>query len=137
MKKVIKNREDFINENYYETSSTMVPGQGVGAGLFPGHSITEKDVPQEGANGVKSDPDYRDPSQDTHATYGNAPQLGDMVEDVNPDCPKYKSMGKVFSVYDGKVEYIIANEGDNYALGEVARVAMSSVKLLKKHQMNK
>ncbi len=36
MSKVIKNREDFINENYYEKSSTAVPGAGVNAGTFPG-----------------------------------------------------------------------------------------------------
>ena len=56
MAKVIKDREDFVNENYYETSSTMVPGAGVGAGLFNGASgVTEKDVPQMGANGISND----------------------------------------------------------------------------------
>jgi hypothetical protein len=143
MSKVIKDREDFINENYYEASNTAVPGAGVGPGLFPGaaansRNLHEKDVPQTGANGVVSDPDYRDPAEYTHAKYAEGrPQLGDMVEDVNPDCPKYKSFGKVFAIQDGHVEYICANsECDGCVLGEVARVPMQNVKVLKKHQMN-
>ncbi len=152
MSKVIKNREDFINENYYEKSSTAVPGAGVNAGTFPGaaanpeffsvsnpQNLHEKDVPQTGANGIVEDPDYKDPSEYTHAKYSAArPQLGDMVEDVNPECPKYKSFGKVFAIIDGHVEYICANsECDGCVLGEVARVPMQNVKVLKKHQMNK
>lgn len=140
MAKVIKNREDFLNENYYESSTTSVPGAGVGAGLFNNATgVTEKDVPQIGANGVSEDPDYKDPSEYTHAKYApGTPQLGDMVEDVNPDCPKYKSFGKVFAIIDDHVEYICANsECDGCVLGEVARVPMQNVKVLKKHQMNK
>ena len=88
MAKVIKTREDFINENYYEGSSTMVPGQGVGPGLFPHATrITEKDSVQQGANGIKQDPDYENLAKMTHATYEGRPQLGDIVEDVNRDCP--------------------------------------------------
>lgn len=136
MSKVIKNREDWINENYYEASSTAVPGQGVGAGLFPGHSITEKDVPQQGANGVKQDPDYENLARMTHATYEGRPQLGDIVQDMNKDCPYYKTSGKLFSIIGTKGQYIIAEESDNHSRGEVAYVEMAHLKTLKTHQMN-
>ena len=151
MAKVIKDREDFVNENYYEASSTAVPGAGVGPGLFPGaaanpeffsvsqpkNKIEEKDVPQIGANGIANDPDYVPPAQYTHAKYANGTiQLGDIAEDVNPDCKFYKSYGKVFAIQGEMVDYIIANEGDGYALGEVARMPMTHLKLVKKHQIN-
>jgi len=141
MKNVIKDREDFINENYYETSTTVVPGQGVGAGLFNNATgVTEKNIPQEGANGVKSDPDYADPSRNTHATYEGSIQLGDIVEDINPECPHFQSFGKAFSIMgsgpQAKVQYIISNEGENYAIGEVANICMCDLKCVKKNQMN-
>jgi len=143
MAKVIKDREDFINENYYETSSTVVPGQGVGPGLF--HTVgsarvTEKNVPQEGANGVKSDPDYTDPARNTHATFEGGIQLGDIVEDINPECPYFQSFGKAFTIMgsgpEAKVQYIIANESENYAIGEVANIEMRNLRLVKKYQLN-
>ena len=143
MAKVIKDREDFINENYYEASSTMVPGQGVGPGLFStvgGARVTEKNVPQDGPNGVKSDPDYVDLARNTHANYNGEIQLGDIVEDVNPDCPYYGSFGKAFSMLgsgpDAKVQYIIANESDNYAIGEVAYISARDLRMVKKNQIN-
>ena len=151
MAKVIKNRDEFVNENYYETSSTVVPGAGVNPGTFPGamsspeffsvsdprNKIEEKDVPQIGANGIANDPDYVPPSQYTHAKYDPLTiQLGDIAEDVNPDCKFYKSFGKVFAIQGEMVDYIIANEGDEYALGEVARMPKGHLKLKKKHQIN-
>jgi hypothetical protein len=153
MKKVIKSREDFVNENYYESSSTMVPGAGVGAGLFPGaaatpgffsttspKNITEKNVPQDGANGVKSDPDYVPPAQNTHAVYQGQIQLGDIVEDIDKSCKYYGTRGKAFAI-DGSgeramIDYIVANETENYKIGEVARTPATHLTLLKKHQMN-
>jgi len=143
MAKVIKDREDFINENYYEASPTMVAGQGVGPGLFStvGTSrVTEKNIPQEGANGVQSDPDYTNPARNTHATYEGGIQLGDIVEDINPECPYFKSFGKAFSIMgsgpEAKVQYIIANESENYAIGEVAYIEMRNLRLVKKNQLN-
>jgi len=148
MAKVIKDREDFVNENYYESSSTMVPGAGVGPGLFPGsaanptffstsnpQNITEKDVPQIGANGVSNDPDYRPPSQNTHAI-SSPPQIGDIVECTDKECKGYKTTGKVFAIYDGKADYIVANATKNYAVGEVHASPLASLKVLKVHQMN-
>lgn len=148
MKKVIKNREDFVNENYYESSSTMVPGAGVGPGLFPGaaanpeffstsdpQNIVEKDVPQIGANGVDRDPDYRPPSQYTHAK-GIPPHLGDIVEDINKECKAYGTSGKVFTIADHKAQYIVATETENYAIGEVVNVPLANLKTVKVHQIN-
>ena len=136
MAKVIKDREDFVNENYYEHSSTMVPGAGVGAGLFNNATgITEKDVPQMGANGVTNDPDYRKPSQNTHAI-ASPPQIGDIVECTDKDCRGYKTTGKVFAIYDGKADYIVANPTKEYAIGEVVASPLSCLKVLKVHQMN-
>ena len=148
MSKVIKNREDFINENYYEKSSTAVPGAGVNPGTFPGaaanpeffsvsnpQNILEKDVPQMGANGLKNDPDYLPPSQNTHAL-SSPPQIGDIVEDINPDSKAFKTKGKVFTIYNDKVQYIVSNETETFALGEVVSPHLSSVKVLKKHQIN-
>ena len=137
MAKVIKDREDFVNENYYETSSTMVPGAGVGAGLFNGASgVTEKDVTQMGANGISNDPDYRPPSQNTHAVASH-PHIGDIVECTDKECKGYKTTGKVFAIYDGKADYIVANATENYAIGEVVAAPLSCLKVLKIHQMNK
>ena len=148
MKKVIKNREDFVNENYYESSPTMVPGAGVGPGLFPGaaanpeffstsdpQNIVEKDVPQIGANGVDRDPDYRPPSQYTHAK-GIPPHLGDIVEDINKECKAYGTTGKVFTIHNHKAQYIVANETENYAIGEVVNVPLANLKTIKVHQIN-
>lgn len=141
MKKVIKSRENFVNENYYESSSTMVPGAGVGAGLFAAPTrITEKNVPQKGANGVKSDPDYVPPAQNTHAVYQGQIQLGDVVEDIDKSCKYYGTRGKAFAI-DGSgdramVDYIVANETENYKIGEVARTEATHLTVLKKHQMN-
>ena len=141
MTKVTKKFDEFISENYYEGSPTQVPGQGVSPGLFHTVGINEKDVPQKGANGEKPDPDYAPPSQNTHAEYTKGQiQLGDMVEDVNPECKFVGSFGKAFAImgsgFDAKIDYIIANDGDNYALGEVARISAGSLKISKKHQMN-
>jgi hypothetical protein len=143
MAKVIKDREDFINENYYEASSTVVPGQGVGPGLFStvgSATVTEKNVPQEGANGVKSDPDYTDLSRNNHANYNGQIQLGDMVENVDPECPYFESFGKAFSILgsglEADVQYIIANESENYAIGEVAKIKATSLRMIQKNQMN-
>jgi len=141
MKKVIKNREDFVNENYYESSSTMVAGAGVGPGLFAAPSrITEKNVPQDGANGLKSDPDYVPIAQNTHAVYQGQIQLGDVVEDVDKKCKYFGTNGKVFAI-DGSgdramVDYIIAKPSDRFNIGEVARTPSTNLTLLKKHQMN-
>ena len=141
MKKVIKSRENFVNENYYESSSTMVPGAGVGAGLFAAPTrITEKNVPQKGANGVKSDPDYVPPAQNTHAVYQGQIQLGDVVEDIDKSCKYYGTRGKAFAI-DGSgdramVDYIVANETENYKIGEVARTEATHLTVLKKLQMN-
>lgn len=143
MAKVIKDREDFINENYYEASSTMVPGQGVGPGLFStvgGAKVTEKNVPQDGPNGVKSDPDYVDLARNTHANYNGEIQLGDIVEDVCGECPYSGSFGKAFSILgsgpDAKVQYIIANQSDNYAIGEVAYISAKDLRIVRKNQIN-
>ena len=147
MAKEIKKFDNFLNENYYETSSTVVPGQGVGPGLF--HTVgganvktdlMETDVPQIGANGISPDPDYAPPSQNTHAEWMGQIQLSDIVEDVNAECSKFGSVGKVIGIIGSgdkaQVQYLIANEGDNYAIGEVAKISANSLKTLKKHQMN-
>lgn len=141
MKKIVKSREDFVNENYYESSPTAVPGAGVGAGLFAAPTrITEKNRPQQGANGIKSDPDYAPPAPNTHAVYLGQIQLGDIVEDIDKSCKYYGTVGKTFAI-DGSgemamVDYIIANQNENFAIGEVARTPASHLTLLKKHQMN-
>lgn len=137
MKKIVKSREDFVNENYYESSPTAVPGAGVGAGLFAAPTrITEKNRPQQGANGIKSDPDYAPPAPNTHAVYLGQSQLGDIVEDVNKECAYFGTSGKVFAIMGDMVDYIIANQNENFAIGEVARVPANSLSILKKHQMN-
>lgn len=138
--------------SYYETSSTVVPGAGVNPGTFPGghgpqffnmqnpKNITEKNVPQEGANGIAQDPDYVPPSQNTHAEWDGRIQLGDVVEDINPECKFKGSFGKAFAIMgsgqEAKIDYIIANEGEGYAIGEVARISAGSLTTVKKHQMN-
>jgi len=142
MAKEIKKFDNFLDENYYETSSTVVPGQGVGAGLFHtvGNAVVEADVPQIGANGITPDPDYVAPSEETHATWQGQIQLADIVEDVDPKCNYYKSFGKAIGIIgsgdQAKVQYLIANEGDGYAVGEVANISATSLKTIKKHQMN-
>jgi len=147
MSKEIKKYDNFINENYYETSSTVVPGAGVGAGLFHNvggakvkQGLYEKDVPQIGANGIANDPDYVSPSQNTHATWMGQIALADMVEDVNPQCKFNGSMGKVIGILGSgdkaEVQYLIANEGDGWGIGEVAKIAATSLQLIQKHQMN-
>ena len=148
MAKVIKDREDFVNENYYESSPTMVPGAGVGPGLFPGaaanpelfstsdpQNILEKDIPQTGANGISRDPDYKEPAQNTHAI-ASPPQIGDIVECTDKECKGYKTTGKVFAIYDGKADYIVATANANYAIGEVHASPLAGLKVLKVHQMN-
>ena len=158
MAKEIKKFGEFLNEMYYETSPTVVPGAGVNPGTFPGHSgtelfntqsprnieedkkVVEADVPQEGPNGISPDPDYIPPSQNTHATWQGQIQLGDIVEDANPACKYYKSFGKAIGIIgsgnEAQVQYLIANEGEGYAIGEVAKIAATSLKTVKKHQMN-
>ena len=147
MSKEIKKYDDFVNENYYETSPTVVPGAGVGAGLFHNvggakvkQDLYEKDVPQIGANGMANDPDYVPPAQNTHATWMGQIALGDVVEDVNPECKHFGSTGKAIGILGSgdmaQIQYLIANEGENYAIGEVAKVSALSLALVKKHQMN-
>ena len=148
MAKVIKDREDFVNENYYESSPTAVPGAGVGPGLFPGaaanpeffstsdpQNILEKDVPQTGANGISRDPDYKEPAQNTHAI-ASPPQLGDIVEDINPECRAYKTTGKLFAIQGDMADYIVATATENFAIGEVVRTNIAHLKTVKVHQMN-
>jgi len=158
MAKDIKKFDDFLNEMYYETSSTVVPGAGVNPGTFAGHAgtqffttsdpkniqeekkIEEADVPQEGPHGITQDPDYVPPSQNTHATWQGQIQLGDVVEDIDPKCKFKGSFGKAIGIIGSgdkaQVQYLIANEGEGWGIGEVAKIAATSLKTVKKHQMN-
>tara|TARA_Y100000310_G_C20395905_1_gene675092 strand:- start:203 stop:610 length:408 start_codon:yes stop_codon:yes gene_type:complete len=51
------------------------------------------------------------------------PEVGDMVEDINPECPHFRSIGVVTSV-SGKSKdkkeatYLVINEGEKYSKGD-------------------
>ena len=51
--------------------------------------------------------------QGTH-TYGT----GDIVKDINPDCPHHGAEGKVTKVGKGTITFIVTNNGKNYKEGD-------------------
>ena len=66
--------------------------------------------------------------------------LADVVEDVNTEC-KYKgSFGKVIGILGSgdkaDVQYLIANEGDGWGVGEVAKIPATSLRLVRKNAIN-
>jgi hypothetical protein len=147
MAKEIKKFDNFLNENYYESSPTMVPGQGVGAGLF--HTVGsanvkqdlyEKGQEQDGPRGESPDPDYTLPAEATHATWMGQIALGDVVEDVNPECKYHGSFGKAIGIIGSgekaQIQYLIANEGEGWGVGEVAKISAPSLKLVRKNAIN-
>lgn len=74
--------------------------------------------------------------------------VGDEVENINPDCEHYKSKGKVVKVVKRSeknsnkvknnhnvpgrdVEYKVTNDGDNYEKGDLPRKSADQLKKVK------
>ena len=43
---------------------------------------------------------------------------GDLVKDINPDCPHYGSRGEVKKVGKGTITFVVSNNGKNYQQGD-------------------
>jgi len=45
-------------------------------------------------------------------------KVGDLVKDINPDCPHHGSRGEVKKVSKGTITFIVSNNGGNYKEGD-------------------
>ena len=43
---------------------------------------------------------------------------GDLVKDINPDCPHHGSRGEVKKVSKGTITFVVSNNGGNYKEGD-------------------
>ena len=66
-----------------------------------------------------------------YSEYSN-PEVGDMVEDRDPECPHYGSLGIVTKVGKKKkdeqeVTYLVINEGENYSKGDELTMSVNAL----------